>query len=43
MASGWNEFYRANKLKDGDVCTFELRKKTAGSKNVVVDVKIRRH
>ncbi|PIN07620.1 hypothetical protein CDL12_19804 [Handroanthus impetiginosus] len=38
----WYKFYTSNKLKDGDVCTFELHPHSRRSKTVVMDVHINR-
>lgn len=40
-SKGWIEFYKANKLKDADVCIFELiRVPRSRSKPVIMNVKI---
>ncbi|PIN16415.1 hypothetical protein CDL12_10933 [Handroanthus impetiginosus] len=38
----WYKFYTSNKLKDGDVCSFELHPHSRRSKTVVMDVHINR-
>lgn len=40
-SKGWIEFYKANKLKDADVCIFELiRVPKSRSKPVIMNVKL---
>lgn len=40
MTKGWYEFYTSNKLKDGDVCIFELNRTVTRGRPVMMDVRI---
>ncbi|KAK2996439.1 hypothetical protein RJ639_025576 [Escallonia herrerae] len=41
MTKGWDEFYASNKLKEGDVCHFELRPRARRSNTtIVLDVRV---
>ncbi|XP_059637274.1 B3 domain-containing protein REM9-like isoform X2 [Cornus florida] len=40
LANGWHEFFVSHKLKEGDVCAFELNHTTTRAKNVFLDVQI---
>ncbi|KAG8379322.1 hypothetical protein BUALT_Bualt07G0076300 [Buddleja alternifolia] len=40
IGRGWHEFYISNKLKNGDVCHFELHRHSHRPNNVVMDVQI---
>ncbi|CAI9764595.1 unnamed protein product [Fraxinus pennsylvanica] len=40
MDKGWKQFYESNKLKNGDVCTFELSHNPKGSTVASMDVHI---
>ncbi|GMP44103.1 hypothetical protein CsSME_00013193 [Camellia sinensis var. sinensis] len=37
MTKGWYEFYTSNKLKDGDVCLFELNRTVTRGRPVMMD------
>ncbi|KAK3015147.1 hypothetical protein RJ639_006297 [Escallonia herrerae] len=36
MTKGWDEFYASNKLKEGDVCHFELRPRARRSNTTII-------
>ncbi|KAL7123597.1 hypothetical protein ACP275_01G115000 [Erythranthe tilingii] len=40
MGKGWPEFYESNNLKNGDLCRFQLNRRSLKSKTAVFDVKI---
>ncbi|XP_022897452.1 B3 domain-containing protein REM3-like [Olea europaea var. sylvestris] len=42
MLRGWKQFYESNKLKNGNVCTFELNHNPEGSTVASMDVHIER-
>lgn len=40
LAAGWCEFSKLNKLKEGDVCVFELEQNRKDSDNLLMNVAI---
>ncbi|CAK9178591.1 unnamed protein product [Ilex paraguariensis] len=40
LTNGWLEFYKSNKLKEGDVCIFELNGSAGSSGTFMMDVQI---